>query len=254
MSYQEERQVRLRRQRSKQAVALAMQGRWREAVAANQEIIANFPSDVDAHNRLGKACTELGELAPAREAYSCAVELDPYNSIAKKNLRRLSYLEEPAAGFEVNSHKVEPQQFIEETGKAGVVNLRDLAPQAVLARTVAGDKVYLRVDGLRLMVADGQGTYLGEVEPRHERRLIRLMGEGNGYEAAIISSTEDRVTVIIREVSQHPAQVGQLSFPARGLEESRPYVGDSILQLTPEDEEPLVDEFKETGDRAADEE
>ena len=93
MAYQEEEQVRLRRQRSKQAIALAMQGRWREAIAANQEIIGSFPNDFDAYNRLGRAYMELGEYAPAKEAYSQALELDPYNVIAQKNLRRLSYLE-----------------------------------------------------------------------------------------------------------------------------------------------------------------
>ena len=39
MSYQEEEQVSLRRRGSKQAIALAMQGRWGEAVAANKSLI-----------------------------------------------------------------------------------------------------------------------------------------------------------------------------------------------------------------------
>ena len=49
MTYQEEEQARLKRQRSKQAIALAMQVRWREAVAANKDIIGDFPNDVDAY-------------------------------------------------------------------------------------------------------------------------------------------------------------------------------------------------------------
>ena len=59
MSYQEEEQVSLRRRGSKQAIALAMQGRWREAVAANKSLIESFPNDVDAYNRLGRAYMEL---------------------------------------------------------------------------------------------------------------------------------------------------------------------------------------------------
>ena len=73
MTYQEEKQVRLRRQGSKQAIALAMQGRWREAVAVNQSVIKNFSNDVEAYNRLGKAHMELGEYSQAREAYSRAM-------------------------------------------------------------------------------------------------------------------------------------------------------------------------------------
>ena len=220
MAYQEEEQVRLRRQRSKQAITLAMQGRWREAVAANQEIIASFPHDVDAYNRLGRAYIELGEYPQAKEAYQRAIELDPYNVIAQKNLRRLPYLEE--VGSEADSDRVEPQHFIEETGKAGVVSLYRLAPPEVLAKMAAGNKVYLKVDGTGLAVANAGGDYLGQVEPRHAQRLIKLIEGGNQYAAAVVSAAEDRVLVIIREAYQDPSMADQLSFPPKGGESLRP--------------------------------
>jgi tetratricopeptide (TPR) repeat protein len=230
MTYQEEEQVRLRRQRSKNAIALAMEGRWREAVAANKEIIESFPNDVDAYNRLGKAYMELGEYSLAKEAYAKAIELDSYNIIAQKNLRRLSYLGEAAAAPEADSAKAKPEHFIEETGKAGVVSLYHLAPREVLAKIVAGDRVYLKVNETSLAVENSRGQYLGLVEPRHAQRLIKLMEGGNRYAGAIVSSAEDRVTVIIREVYQDPSQVGQLSFPPKGGEGLRSYLGDKMLR------------------------
>ncbi len=252
MAYQEEEQVRLRRQRSKQAIALAMQGRWREAVAANQEIIASFPNDFDAYNRLGRAYMELGDYAPAKEAYSRALELDPYNIIAQKNLRRLSYLEGVEVGSGFDSAKAEPQHFIEETGKAGVVDLYQLAPQGILAKMVAGDRVYLKVDDATLAVENGRGEYLGQVEPRHAQRLIRLIGGGNQYTAAIVSSAEDRVAIIIREVYQDPSQAGQLSFPSRGLESLRPYLSDKMLRRGLEYMEASADESEDIEDKRVD--
>ena len=253
MTYQEEEQVRIRRQRSKNAIALAMQGRWREAVAANQELIESFPNDVDAYNRLGKAYTELGEYALAREAYTKAIELDSYNIIAQKNLRRLSYLGEAGASAEAESDKARPEHFIEETGKAGVVSLSHLAPREILARIVAGDRVYLKISDAALAVENGRGEYLGQVESRHAQRLIKLMEGGNKYAAAIVSSAEDRVTVIIREVYQDPSQVGQLSFPPRGGEGLRPYLGDKALRRGPAYEEG-GEEFPETEDEVTNEE
>jgi tetratricopeptide (TPR) repeat protein len=244
MAYQEEEQVRLRRQRSKQAIALAMQGRWREAVAANQEIIASFPHDVDAYNRLGRAYIELGDYAQAKEAYQRAIEFDPYNVIAQKNLRRLPYLGE--AGSEADSDRAEPQYFIEETGKAGVVSLYRLAPCEVLARLAAGNKAYLKVDGSGLTVTNARGEYLGQVEPRHAQRLIKLMKGGNQYAAAIVSAAEDRVLVIIREAYQDPSQVGQLSFPPRGSESLRPYLSDKMLRRELEHIETEAEEPAET--------
>jgi tetratricopeptide (TPR) repeat protein len=250
MAYQEEEQVRLRRQRSKQAIALAMQGRWREAVAANQEIITSFPNDVDAYNRLGRAYIELGEYSQAREAYGRAIELDPYNVIAQKNLRRLPYLGE--VGSEADSDRAEPQYFIEETGKAGVVNLYRLAPRGVLAKMVAGDKVYLKVNGSGLTVENARGEYLGQVEPRHGQRLIKLMEGGNQYTAAIVSSNEDRVLVIIREVYQDPSQAGLLSFPPKGGESLRPYLSNTMLRRELEYIENMSDEPTEIEDEGMD--
>jgi hypothetical protein len=252
MAYQEEEQVRLRRQRSKQAIALAMQGRWREAVAANQEIIASFPNDFDAYNRLGRAYIELGEYSLAKEAYERAVELDPYNIIAQKNLQRLSYLGEAVTSSEADSDKVEPQHFIEETGKTGVVDLYQLAPRETLAKMVAGDKVYLRVNGPGLTVENAHGEYIGQVEPRHGQRLIKLMNGGNQYTAAIVSATEDRVTVIIREVYQDPSQAGQLSFPPKRAEGLRPYLSDKMLRRELEYMEALADESADAEDKNID--
>ena len=242
MAYQEEEQARLIRQRSKQAIALAMEGRWREAVAANQSLIENFPNDVDAYNRLGRAYMELGEYTQAREAYTRAVELDPYNVIAQKNLQRLSHLEGAEVGLEGDSRKVEPQHFIEEIGKAGVVSLYRLGSPQILARMVAGDRVYLEIDGSNLIVKNGRGEYLGQVDPKHGQRLVRLMQGGNRYTAAIIRSTEDMMTIIIREIYQDPSQAGQLSFPSRGLESVRPYVSDRIFRREREEEEEAVEE------------
>ena len=240
MEYREEEEVRLSRQSSKQAIALAMQGQWREAVAANLSIISSFPNDVNAYNRLGRAYMELGEYSKAREAYQRAIELDRYNVIARKNLDRLSQLGEPQAVSEADSRTAEPHHFIEEVGKAGMVNLNRLAPPEILARIVAGDRVYLKIDDSSLIVESVRGEYLGEVESKHAQRLMKLMEEGNKYSVAIVSLTADRVNVIIREEYQDPSQAGQLSFPPKGLEE-RSYVGDIILKRELEYEETVAE-------------
>ena len=236
MAREEERLIRLKQQRSKEAIDLAMQGQWQEAVAVNKEIIENFPEDAGAFNRLGRAYLELGDYAQSREAYSRAVELDPYNAIARRNLRRLADLKEPGS-TKVEKDKVEPHHFIEEIGKAGVVSLYELAAKEIRARMVAGDKVSLRVDGPSLLVENSQGEYLGRVEPRHAQRLARLILGGNGYTAAVVSSSVDMMTVIIREVYQDPGQAGRLSFPPKELEEVRPYVSDKVFKLDSEYEE-----------------
>ncbi len=230
MSYREEERTRLRRQFSKQAITLAMQGQWAEAVAINKFLLENFPSDVDAYNRLGRAYMELGEYSLAREAYAKAIELDAHNTIARRNLARLSLLGETAGGAQDGIHVVEPEQFIEEIGKAGAVKLCRLAPPATLAKMVAGDGANLKIDGSNLIVENSRGEYLGQVEPRYGQRLLKLMAGGNKYTGTIISSTEEAVTVLIREVYQHPSQAGRLSFPPKGVESFRPFLSERMLR------------------------
>jgi hypothetical protein len=45
------------------------------------------------------------------------------------------------------------------------------------------------------------------------------------------------MTVMIRETFQHPSQAGKLSFPPKGMEEFKPYVGDKLLKLESDEEE-----------------
>jgi tetratricopeptide (TPR) repeat protein len=236
MTRDDEKLTRYKQQRSKDAIDLAMQARWQEAVDVNREIIESFPDDVDTFNRLGRAYMELGNYAQAREAYGRSVKLDPYNAIAGRNLRRLNDLKGTPKP-EVETDKVEPQQFIEEIGKAGVVALEELAPKEKRASTVAGDKAVLKTEGSALVVENGRGEYLGKVEAKHAMRLVRLMQGGNKYSAVVVKSAADSMTVMVRETYQHPDQAGKLSFPPRGMEEFRPYVGDKLLKLGPEEEE-----------------
>lgn len=232
---------------AKEAIALAMQGRWQEAVAANRAILKLSSENVEAYNRLGRALMEIGEYAAAREAYGHALELDPYNNIAKKNLDRLSYLGELAP--KGDHHKVVVDIFIEETGKARVVSLVHLAPKDVVARTAPGEEVSLQVEGQRLLVRNGHGEYLGEVEAKYGLRLAKLIKGGNRYIAAINSLGESEVKVIIREIYQHPSQAGRLSFPLKDREGFRPYVRESLLRRRAEEEELAeeIDEVEEAG-------
>lgn len=233
--------AKLRRHRTNEAIALAMQSRWEEAVAVNRSIIEISPDDADAYNRLGKAYTQLGRYAEAKEAYGHALGIDSNNGIARKNFERLSHVQEaelqPKGKKGVSSHI-----FIEETGKADVAELYELAPQAVLAKMAAGEPVALAVQGQKLMVESADGEYIGEVEPRIGLRLVKLMEGGNEYSAAIASIGQDRARVMIRETYQHPSQAGRPSFPVRAADEFRSYVKDSMLKYELEDEEEDYDE------------
>jgi hypothetical protein len=231
-------EARIRKRRTKEAISLAMQGRWEEAASANRGIIEIFPNDINAYNRLGKALTELGKYKDAKEAYGQALKIDGRNGIARRNLRRLSLLKGAQEKPVERNQKVNPQLFIEETGKAGVAILEQLAPREVLAKMAPGDPVELKLKGQGLIVENKYGEYLGQVEPKIGARLARLIEEGNRYTAAIASSTDSEVKVIITEVFQHASQAGRPSFPPKGDDGFRSYVKRSILKYEIAEEEP----------------
>ena len=212
-TYEADRQG-FRKDLAKKAVALAMESRWADAVHANRAILAVFPNDVEAYNRMGKALTEAGRVVEARAAFQRVLELSPHNPIARRNLDRLGKLADgepsPSAGAR-GARGV----FIEESGKSGTTPLINLGRTAELLKEAPGHPANLRVEGRSLKAYGIGDNYLGQVEPRLGSRLIRLMRGGNRYEAAVKSVGERELVVMIREVFQHPSQMGSVSFPSR---------------------------------------
>jgi len=221
----------LQRQRlSSEAINLAVQGRWEEAVKLNRNILERFPDDIKAYNRLGRALTKLGEFAQAKEAYLKTLELAPDNPIAKKNIARLDSLPKSNVSFDNRLSKISPELFVTESTKSGIVNLHNLASSEVLVTVAQGDQVQLDIEGQRLVVKSGDGMHLGEVEPKHNSRLMKLIKGGNKYVAAIFGMEANKMQVIIKEVYQHPEQSGIPSFPGESAKSSHSYAAGRLLR------------------------
>ncbi len=216
--------------RAKRAVALAMNNRWEEAVALNQAIARDFPEDIGAYNRLGKALSELGRNKEAQEAFRLVLKRSPNNAIAKKNLSRLMKLADAdAPRASRGPSRRRSKTFIEESGNAGVTSLIKLAPPETLVKLTPGDAVRLGPVGSGLIVRDGTGAYIGQVEPRVGTRIARLARGGNLYEAAVTSVEERELVIIIRETYKTPAQSGIVSFPSRGGTNYKVYVPSAVM-------------------------
>lgn len=236
------------------ALQHAMNSEWQEAIAANRAILALNPDDAESYNRLGKAYMSLQMYPEAQDAYQHAIHLMPHNTIAEKNLKRLSQLtsageQARAAAAARTAAKVDATVFIEETGKTGVTTLIRPADRVVLVKMMAGDPVHLVLEGQRLIVKNEAGDYLGQIETRLGKRLIDLMNGGNRYSAAITNLSDHSVKIIIRETFQHPSQLNKISFPkqAAGLESVRPYIKGSVIMYDYGDEEDELsdDEYEE---------
>ena len=253
---QAENRSKLRKEKAREAIALAMDNRWEEAVATNRAILELFQDDIEAQNRLGKACFESGAYDEARAAFARALQLSPNNAIAIKNLDRLNHLTGDAP-LPKKGRKLAPQHFLGESGRTGIAALEHLAVKEVLARIAAGDAVLMRIADRSLVVESSDGVYIGKFPTRLGTRLAKLIRGGNRYEAAITRLAPQEVSVIVREEYQHPDQRAITSFPTHKdplLAHAQAALQDMDLPEENEEAEsgpaPVWDEDAEGGDAA----
>jgi tetratricopeptide (TPR) repeat protein len=210
-----------RRQLIEDARQAALEGRWEEAIALNQQVLERAPRDAEAHNRLGRALLALGRYTEASEAYSEALRADPANLIARRNLQRLETLrhrgDSPSATLadseEALTGAPRTTVFIEEVGKTWVDELVNPIGIDVLAGIYPAEQLELVIDGNRLVITTKDGQRLGEIEAKTAERVIQLTQGGNRYEVYSLGLSAQSLRVILREVYHDPALASQVSFP-----------------------------------------
>lgn len=219
-----ETKQKLRRQIIEDARRAALEGEWDAAIQINTGLIARDPRDTSAYNRLGRAYLEKRDYSAAYEAYSDALKSDPANLISRRNLQRLERLRSGETSSDAPP-TVFPRTFvfIEEVGKTWVDELVNPAPLIELAEIYAGQKLELVPDGKRLIVQDGSGRRIGEIEAKTAEHIMQLMAGGNIYEVYALGPSAASIRVILREVFRDPSLIDQISFP-RQITATRKYL------------------------------
>jgi hypothetical protein len=221
-----------KRELAEMARNLALDGRWKEAIEANLTLLEKSPRDVDTYNRLGKAYFELRRYRSAYDAYQEAFQIDPANIISRRNLERLEPLRDQEAEDD-DAGSRPPARFnifIEEAGKTFVDEVIEPAPSAILMTLSSGEQLDIQVEGDDVKLLDDTGQYIGMLEPRVSRRLIRLMELGNEYSVYVTANAGDSVRVIVREMARSEKMGNRLSFPHQGkVAVPRSFLRDSRL-------------------------
>lgn len=183
---------------AQKAIQSALSGEWPKAVELNQEILKKDSKNIEALNRLTKAYLELGKKKKARATIKKVLNLDEFNPIAIKNLKKIN---EFFAGKKTDKTTTDPDLFIEEPGKTKTVQLINLADKSILSKLAIGEKVNLVPRKRRISVVSQSGTYLGKLPDDISHKLGSFIKGGNQYQT-YIRSTSDGVKVFIREVSR----------------------------------------------------
>lgn len=213
-----------------EAIQAALESRWQDAVAINRALVERHGGVEETFNRIGKALTELGEHQAALDAYSQALQINPENVIAQKNVRKLRLLLESRERIAGAKGAIDVDLFAEEPGKSALTVLNP--PKSGVVIVVApGEVVELHLQDGGLQAQTIAGVVLGDVDSKIARRLVPLISTGNRYTAVVARVEESQIEIIIREAFQSTENARKSSFPVsrQRREEFRPYAKESLL-------------------------
>ncbi len=194
---------------AQKAIRAALTSQWDEAVKINKAILKEDPENLDALNRLARACAELGKINLARRASSKVIKLDPHNKIALR-------LKDVWESFNTKTKSAGPQfsanAFIEEPGKTKIVSLLHVGGSKVLCDLNAGDVVKLSPHAHRVCVVTTDNKYIGRLPDDLAARLRKLIKYGNTYKVLIKSVKPTNVKIFIKETKRSEKIINLPSF------------------------------------------
>jgi len=195
------------------AIKLALDNNWDEAILVNKEILTESPRDIDSLKRLAYAYMQSGNFADANETYNAIIDLDSTNPIATKNLKKLLALSQQKNGVTTSSHINHMDNvFIQEAGKTKTVDLTNVADKKTLMSLQHGDDIQLIIKRSKIFALTSDKTFIGMLPDSVGIRLIGFMKGGNEYQACIKGVDDKNVTVFIKETKRAKKYINQSSF------------------------------------------
>jgi hypothetical protein len=222
---------------SQEAIKAALANDWERALKLNEGLLKKYPDDINIMNRLARSLGETGKVSQARKLYQDVLKLDPYNSIAEKNLHRLSTLRRFGRDENKNNaNQLRADVFLEEPGKTIVVPLADTAMSKILADLQTGDNVNLVPHRNDVTVVSSDKQRIGKVEAEIAKIISSNIRAGSKFDAFIksiainsVHKEESKVTIFVREVTRSSA-VTNPPFPIKSSAFT-PYVREEAMTL-----------------------
>ncbi len=195
-----------------QAIKLALENNWEEAIRINLEILEAQSKDIDGLKRLAYAYMQAGKFSDAEKTYQDIIELDRTNPIPTKNLRKLQTLSKQNGVAGSNHVNHMDNVFIQEAGKTKTVDLTNVADKRTLLNLQHGDDIFLTIKRSKIFAQTMDKTYVGMLPDNIGIRLASFMKGGNEYQACVKGVDDKSVTIFIKEVKRAKKFSNQPSF------------------------------------------
>lgn len=222
---------------SEAAIAAALTQNWREAIRINSALLKLNSHDTDVLNRLGFAYLQSGQFSQAKKMLHKVLELDPYNQIASRNIKKLSTLKRKDLSKTAQC-RISPLMFLEDPGKTKIAVCVNPAPLRILSTLVAGQEVQLKAKNHCVEIRDNKNTYLGALPDDLSFKLIKFISCGNRYQVSIKGIGKNSLTVFLRELSRGKRFAHQPSFISTSfIPFSRGKTGEAAEMASPGEDE-----------------
>lgn len=215
------------RQLEAKAINAAKNNDWEQAIEHNQQIISQYPQDINALNRLGFAYLQKQKVRLASRTFQQVLALEKNNPIATKQLANIKKKSISAPEFS-------SQNFVEEPSKSKIVALHRLAGRQALEKLNVGQELVLKPKSRFISVETTAKKYLGSLPEDISLHLSKLIATGNRYTVLLHSCSNNHCNVFIKESYQSPANQHWHSFESNYRPGKEEAVGEDLLLLADE--------------------
>lgn len=235
------------------AIEAALNNNWPDAINLNQEILHVQPKDSETLNRLGRAFMENGMIGKAKTTYRTVLEVDPYNTIAAKNIEKLSTLskQDLEKMSKDNQVVISADLFLEEPGRTKVIDLVDLPMGKILATLHTGDPVNLEVHSSDVTVTQGNRR-LGKLPAELTPKFAQALKAGSKFSAIVKavafkkSKNGSTMSIFVRETFHSPKIESGPFFQSNNNNHGNSFVREETLGLMDRRDEIVVENDEET--------
>jgi len=198
-----------------QAINAAVNFNWDAAIELNERIIKHDKDNLAAYLRLGFATSQIQKFTQALKYYQVALKIQPSNNIARENIERLKVLKSRATKKtpSSSSNYLDPNLFLESTGKTKSVALVNIGQKNVLAHLIVGQEIEIKFKKRRVELRTIDNDYVGSLPDDLSRRLLVFLKAKSKYKVYVKEANLNKVIVFIREEEKGKKVQHYLSFP-----------------------------------------
>ena len=149
---------------TKRAIESSLQLNWKQAIELNTAILKDYPNNIDAKIRLGRAYLQVKDFTKAKKMFKDVLKNDPINALALKNLElaKSGKSECPANG----TNHINTKSLLKEPGTTYEVKITVKSKGIHFDDFISGEELPIKVKRRSIdvyKIKKGKKVFIGEI-------------------------------------------------------------------------------------------